>query len=60
MKPKRQPTKLEIVCRALCKQNNDSPSERVDYGNGFRWGDYRVEARAILRALARAEKAGAS
>jgi hypothetical protein len=52
---KRKMTKLEAACRVLCKQNGDSPNERVIYGNGWRWYDYRTEARAIIRAI---EKAG--
>ena len=37
----------------LCKQNGGDPNERVDYGNGWRWYDYRVEAGSILSSLAR-------
>lgn len=48
-------SKLEVVCRTLCKQfGGDDPDERVDYGNGWRWYDYHIEARAVLRALKRA------
>jgi hypothetical protein len=57
---KRRRTKLEAVCLVLCRQDGGNPSERVDYGSGYRWYDYHVEARAILRAIARAERAGAS
>lgn len=53
--------KLETVCRILCKQNGGDPNERVDYGvdygNGWRWFDYRTEARQILRALKRLDTA---
>jgi hypothetical protein len=58
-KRKRKITKLDAVCRVLCKQDGGFPSERVDYGKGFRWYDYRAEASAILRAIARAERARA-
>ena len=57
---KRGMTKLEAVCRVLCRQNGDNPNERVDYGKGYRWYDYHLEARAILRALAKTDTQAAA
>ena len=57
MVAKRKMTKLEAVCRLLCSQHGDDPNERVVYGNGYRWQDYHLEGRAILRALAKVDVA---
>lgn len=50
-------SKLEAVARVLCRQNNDYPNEKVDYNReGRRWADYKTEARAVLRAIAKSLK----